>query len=200
MTDQLNIYQRLNKVREAVSYLQKDASVQGYRAITHDMVTSEVRPHFIQYGIMVVPKQTSGELRDTGKTTSKGTSVTVYVATYEIEFVNIDKPEDKVVVFIGAIAEDQNDKGPGKAVSYATKTAILKLLSIETGESDESRQEQKPSYITEKQTVDLDALAIEVSADMTKFLKYFKIDEIAHLKSSDYEKAVAMLEKKRGIM
>ena len=194
---ELNIYQRLNQVREAVNYLQKDASVQGYKAITHDMVTSEVRPHFIKYGIMVVPKQTSGELRDAGKTTSKGTPVTVYVATYEIWFVNIDKPEDKVVVLIGAIAEDQNDKGPGKAVSYATKTAILKLLSIETGESDESRQEQKPSYITEEQAVNLDALMIEVNADRAKFFKYFKVDEIAHIKASDYEKAVALLEKKR---
>jgi len=110
VAEQLNIYQRLNKIREAVAYIQKDAAVQGYKAVTHDQVTSEVRPQLIKYGVMVVPHEIEGELRDTGKTTKSNTPVTAYIGKYEIDFVNIDKPDEKVTVKIGALAEDQNDK------------------------------------------------------------------------------------------
>lgn len=34
---------------------------------------------------------------------------------------------------------DEGDKAPGKGVSYATKNAMLKMFSIETGEDDEGR-------------------------------------------------------------
>jgi len=193
----LNIYQRINKVREAVSYIQKDAAVQGYKAISHDMVTSEVRPHLIKHGVLIVPRQMSGELRDTPKITQKNTPITVFIASYEIDFVNIDDPVDRVTVPIMATAEDQGDKGPGKAVSYATKTAMLKLFSIETGESDESRQEQKPKEITKEQIDKIKALMVEVKADEKAFLKFFKITTIEAIPYEAYQKAVNMLESKR---
>jgi len=155
VTENLNIYQRLAKVREEVSYIQKDAKVEGYKAITHDVVTAEIRPHLISNGIMVVPRQVFFELRNANKTTKSGTPITVFLGQYEIDFVNIDDPKDRVMVSICATAEDHGDKGPGKCVSYATKTAFLKLFNIETGESDESRQEQKPTPISEEQIVNL---------------------------------------------
>ena len=193
----MNIYQRLNKIREAVSYIQKDANVEGYKAITHDMVTSEVRPHLIKNGVMVVPHQTAGELRETGKTTSKGTPFTAYVAEYTIDFVNIDEPDDRVSVQVGAIAEDHGDKGPGKAISYATKYAILKLLSIETGESDESRQEQKPALISDDQVIEINDLVNETGADLKRFLKYLKVTSVEKIPTTAYQTAIAALEAKK---
>jgi hypothetical protein len=41
---------------------------------------------------------------------------------------------------IEAHAIDQGDKAPGKALSYAKKYAVLKLLEIESGEGEEERQ------------------------------------------------------------
>ena len=155
MKEKLNIYQRLNEIRKSVDYLKKDAKVQGYKAVSHDMVTSEVRKHLITNGVMVVPRQISGVIEDAGKASSNGVPFTRYVAFYEIDFVNIDDPDDKCTVSIGSVAEDLNDKGPGKAVSYATKYAFLKVFSIETGEDDESRQEQKPVPVTDAQVISL---------------------------------------------
>jgi hypothetical protein len=196
-TTELNIHQRLDKVRQAVSYIQKDASVQGYKAITHDMVTSEVRPHLIEHGVLVIPNQVHTELRNTGKTTSKGTPVTSYIATYSISFVNIDDPEDSVTVTIGAIAEDQNDKGPGKAISYATKYAMLKIFSIETGESDESRQEQKPEYISADQVTEINDLIKEKKADKNLFLKFAKSESIEKILQSNYANLITQLKNKK---
>lgn len=135
-----NIYQRLNAVRDAVKYLQKDAEVQGYRALTHDAVTAACRKHFIENGIIVVPDQKASEIVDVG-TTKTGAPVVRYEAWYEVRFVNMDNPEDSVTVTLESHANDHGDKAPGKSLSYAVKYAMLKLLSIETGESEEGRLE-----------------------------------------------------------
>lgn len=143
----MNIYQRLNEVRKAVPYLQKDKQVGsggwGYKAITHDAVTRELREHLITQGVMIVPHRAQGAAVLTGTTTGKGIPIIRYEAVYNIDFVNVDDPQDRVTVEMEAHALDEGDKAPGKAVSYATKYAMLKLFSIETGEDDEDRHDAK---------------------------------------------------------
>lgn len=152
MSNEKNIYQRLNIVRQKVAYLQKDTKVQGYKAITHDAVTSAVREPFIEHGVMLIPNQIKGETFDVGQTSS-GTTIIRYEATYEIRFVNIDKPDEIITCNVESHALDHGDKAPGKAMSYAVKYAMLKVLNIETGESDESRyemaQKQKKKLVPE---------------------------------------------------
>ena len=154
----MNIYQRINEVRKETAYLKKDKKVESYWAVTHDMVTAELRPHFIEYGIVAVLRQISGEVQDTGKTTSKGNPITRYVAFYEMDFVNIEDAQDKFTTAIGAIAEDHGDKAPGKCASYAVKTLMLKTFMVETGEGDEGRIESKPTPITDLDLITLKEL------------------------------------------
>lgn len=138
----MNIYQRLNEVRKAVSYIQKDKRIQGggnYMAVTHDAVTSEVRDHLVTHGVVVSPSLVRSSTTDTGTTTSSGVPIIRYEAAYDIAFVNCDEPTDRHVMQLEAHALDNGDKAPGKAISYATKYAMLKLFSIETGEGEEER-------------------------------------------------------------
>ena len=193
----LNVYQRLNEIRRKVGYIQKDAKVQGYKAVTHDMVTSEIRQHLIDFGVMIVPHLITSSVIDTGAMTSNGTPIIRYEATYNIDFVNIDTPEDKVTVEMEGHALDQGDKAPGKCVSYATKYAILKLFSIETGESDESRQDMKPRPITEEQAAEIESLIDEVGANRQAFLGYFKVSRVEDLREDCYSDALRMLNEKR---
>lgn len=142
----MNILQRLNEVRKAVSYLRKEKEVTGggtYKVVTHDQVTAAVRDYFIEHGVMVVPRLLKSKVADTGTVTKNSVPVIRYEAWFEIDFVNCDDPQDKVVLPIESHALDQGDKAPGKAISYATKYAMLKLLSIETGEDEEGRPEAK---------------------------------------------------------
>lgn len=148
----MNIYEKLNEVRKAVSYLQKDKKVSGggdYMAITHDAVTAAVREHLVEHGVMIVPHLVKGSTVQTGTTTGKGIPIIRYEATYEICFVNCSDPTDKVCVTMEAHALDQGDKAPGKAISYATKYAMLKLFSIETGDNEEGRTDAKVPKLTE---------------------------------------------------
>jgi hypothetical protein len=144
-----NIYQRINSVMQEVKYVQKDSSVTGagggYKAVSHDQVISVVRESMVNNGIVVIPKQTSGEfivMRDMNATPNP-VKMGLYSGDYEFTFINVDDPKETFVATMQAHANDNGDKAPGKALSYATKSVYLKVFSLETGESDESREEQR---------------------------------------------------------
>lgn len=168
----MNIYQRLNEVRKKVSYLQKKKEVQGYKVITHDEVTASIRDPFIKHGIITVPFQTDSNVVDVGRTKS-GATIIRYSGWYDIQFTNVDEPTDSVCVAIEAHAMDQGDKAPGKALSYAVKYAMLKILNIETGEDEEGRIEVSkkpllhPDHIKWQDAVD-NVAAGKVTVDKIK--------------------------------
>lgn len=137
----MNLLQRLNAVRKDVKYIQKDKSVStgasgSYKAVTHDMVTAMTRELLIQNGVIFFPSMVASKMSPPVKADGKQW---LYEATYDFEFCNVDEPKDTKTVRIEAHANDNADKAPGKALSYATKYAILKVLNIETGEDEESR-------------------------------------------------------------
>ena len=133
-----NIYQRINAVMKEVEYVQKDATVQTYKAVSHDMVTAVIRPHLVKQGIVVQLEQLRSEIL-VKRNVKDGEKMHLYSGDYAVHLVNMDSPEDRVSVTINAHANDNGDKAPGKAASYATKVALLKIFSLETGENDEQR-------------------------------------------------------------
>jgi len=143
-----NIYQRINAVMKEVSYVQKDAQIQGYKAVTHDQVVSVARQSFVNHGIVMSLSQMEGKFDDP----LNGAKMRLYTGKYEIRFVNMDRPEEYISVEIEAQALDNGDKASGKCATYATKTAVIKLLWLETGENDESRADARDTSMIDEQT------------------------------------------------
>lgn len=167
----MNIYQRINAVMQAVKYVQKDATVERYKAVSHDQVVSVAREELVKAGIVVYPEQSSGSVVEVMQTKSGG-RMALYSGDYTVHFVNIEDPADRISVPVQAHAMDNGDKAPGKAVTYATKTALLKVLCLETGENDESRAEVRElsQPVTDEQAETLKALLAETESDTAKFL------------------------------
>ena len=145
MSELPNIYQRINAVMKDIEYVQKDAQVQGYKGVSHDQVTSVIRKHLVSHGIVILLEQMKGEVL-VPLNREKNVKMLHYSGDYGVSFVNIDNPEDRATVTINAHAMDNGDKAPGKAASYATKMAMLKMFSLETGENDESRTSEPVAY------------------------------------------------------
>lgn len=126
-----NIYQRLAAVMAKVDYVQKEKK-QGmrYSIVTHDAVTAKVRPALLAEGIVYHPiniqHQQSGNRTEVGLV---------------VRFVNVDNPADFFDVPSLGYGIDDQDKGPGKAISYAVKYALLKTLGMETGDDPDLDQE-----------------------------------------------------------
>ena len=161
----MNIYQRINAVRKAITYIQKDKSVSAgsagsYRAVTHDAVTGMVRQHLVEHGVIIAPTLIESVFHPK----EEGAKQRLYSASYDVRFINMDAPDECVTIRIEAHALDNGDKAPGKAISYATKYAILKLLNIETGEDEESRYQREEFDVTPH----LDKIAAADSLDSLK--------------------------------
>ena len=124
----LNIHQRINAVMKALKYVQKENKKVNnqYTFVSHDAVTAAVRPHLVEHGIVVIPTVINHS--QNGNRTE---------VDLQVDFVNIDTPEDKVSVCVFGYGVDQQDKGPGKAFSYAKKYAFLQTFALETGDDPE---------------------------------------------------------------
>ena len=161
----MNIYQRINEVRKSITYIQKDKSVSAgsagsYRAVTHDAVTGMVRQHLVEHGVIIAPTLIESMFHPK----EEGAKQRLYSASYDVRFINMDAPDECVTIRIEAHALDNGDKAPGKAISYATKYAILKLFNIETGEDEESRYQREEFDVTPH----LDKIAAADSLDSLK--------------------------------
>ena len=180
MTEQQNplrhLMQRINEVRRGIGYVQKDKNVStgtsgSYKAVTHDQVTALVRSHMIDAGIVCYPVLVASRVADTMDKDGKLPCRNIrYEATYDFTFANCDDPKDAITLRIESHAMDNQDKAPGKALSYAKKYAILKLFEIETGEDDESR-------VKETETFDLLSWSEKIDAATSKdVLQYIYLE------------------------
>ena len=143
---------------------------------------------------LIFPNQLSGEFivkRDMNAQ-PQPVKMGLYEGVYEINFVNIDSGEDKIAVTVLAHANDNGDKAPGKALTYATKAAILKVLCLETGENDESRVEQRDTnYIDEDKQRVLYELLCDQNGNLnqkgSKIFRAYKLKLLSDVKESKYQ-------------
>jgi len=128
MAETLNIYQRISAVMADLDYVQKEDKLVNdqYSFVSHDAVSAAIHPLLVKHGIVAVPRVISWA--QDGNRTS---------VDLEVDFVNIDTPEDGITVPSFGFGIDKQDKGPGKAVSYAVKYAALKLFVLATGDDPE---------------------------------------------------------------
>ncbi len=127
----LNIYQRLHAVMQELDYIQKEKR-QGmrYSIVSHDAVTAKVRPLMVKHGVVYFP--TGFRMEQVGNRTQ---------LACEVVFQNIDDKADFMAVSTAGYGIDDQDKGPGKAISYAVKYALLKALGLETGDDPDIDQD-----------------------------------------------------------
>ncbi len=128
-----NILQRLNAVQGEVDYIQKEKKTgMNYSIVSHDAVTAKVRPLLVKHGIVYWP--TNMKLTQNGNRTEM---------QCEIIFANIDDRTDYILCATAGYGIDTQDKGIGKAISYAVKYALLKTLGLETGDDPDLDQNVK---------------------------------------------------------
>ena len=86
----------------------------------------------------------------------------------------------------------------GSSTSYGKRYTACSMLNITTrGEDDDGKKGGADACITNAQADEIRALALEVRADMGRFLKYMNIESIDDIKSADFARAIAALETKR---
>lgn len=166
----LNVHQRLAAAMGDVDYIQKEKK-QGmnYTIVSHDAVTAKVRPVLLKHGIVYYPVRCE-HLHNGNRAECSLT----------VRFVNIDQPTDFFDVPTFGYGIDPQDKGPGKAMSYAVKYALLKALGLETGDdpdnesvnyNDEDPHKKKITAAEQKrqlEEIDKDLLDAHTTGDVKR--------------------------------
>ena len=139
MRPSLNVHQRIAKVMEEVTFIQKDKP-KGlqYAVVSHDAVTAKVRPVMLKYGLIAVPVNL--------KYKTEGNRCELSGA---MRFINVDRPEDYLDVESLGFGVDTQDKAAGKSLTYLCKMGILKGLMLESGLGMDPDYDQKTEFKTE---------------------------------------------------
>lgn len=139
MAEKPNILQRLNAVMEQVKFVQKEKKAgMRYSIVSHDAVTKLVRGHMVANGIVYWPIDM--DMNQVGNRTQ---------ATFKVRFASVHDKNDYIDVSTAGFGIDDQDKGPGKAISYGVKYALLKALGLESGDDADEEQDAmlKPSIL-----------------------------------------------------
>ena len=123
----MNLFEKMAAVMRDVQYLAKDDHVEfkttKYKAISEEKVTGTMRKALLDHGLVVFP------VRQTRERVGTITSVDV---TYRLQ--NIEDPNDYIEIVSSGDGADTQDKGAGKAMTYAFKYMFLRTFAIPTGE------------------------------------------------------------------
>ena len=144
------VYEKILAVMGSVNYLNKDGFVEtgkgkGYKALTDEKVLGAVRPALVSAGLVILPvkmeQQRTDEQVKAYDGSTKTNRITDVSVTYRI--INVEDPKDYVEVVSAGTGVDTQDKGIGKAMTYAKKYAILNSFLIPSGEDTDQISSDK---------------------------------------------------------
>jgi len=132
----MNIFEKINAVMKEIEYLTKDDKVEfgttKYKAISEEKVTTAVRNELVKQGIVILPIEQQSENKELIRTEKSVNMLTSVHVKYRIQ--NIEDTNDYIEVESNGTGVDTQDKGVGKAMTYAYKYMLLRTFAIPTGE------------------------------------------------------------------
>ncbi len=198
------IYNIMNESEGLEKNLQVGTGSSSYKAVGEAEVLNMLKPLFKKHRLIVFP--VSGKMTEAnsvweseynGKKEVKTRNVTQLEVNFKI--VDVDTGESEILVGFGNGADSQ-DKGSGKAFTYAFKTMLSKTFMLFSGEdadnehSDDIGKEKgniTSSKLSEQQVNRAFAIAKKkgytVEEVKTWALKKYKVTEISALSKSQYD-------------
>lgn len=141
----MNLWEKVANISAEIGSLQKDDEVgtgkSGYKAISIEKVVKAVGEKMNKYGVVIYPVSQSYTRTDekvvgidykTKEKVDKVNRISDVDVTYEV--INIHNPIEKITTVASGTGVDPQDKGVGKAQTYAYKNMLLKLFAIATGD------------------------------------------------------------------
>lgn len=153
----MNIFQKMSAVTNELQTVAKNLTVatsktSSYKAVSERDIIDAVKPLEIKHGIysypydrQIIESQTlESESEYQGKVTKKTTFFSRIKTTYR--FVNVEKPDEYIDMVTFAEGIDAQDKGSGKAMTYADKYALMKAYKISTGDDPDQNASEEVHY------------------------------------------------------
>lgn len=190
----MNIYEKILAIMQEVQRLQKDDLVKfggtGYKALSEEHVTSVMREQLLKQKLVVFP------IRQESSRTGNITHVDV-----QYRMVNVENPEEYIEIASCGDGADTQDKGSGKAMTYAFKYMWLRTFALPTGEdpdkisSEELDAQEKAEQIKKQPIGETRAKALEKELSKNHLLvggiyQYFNVGSLSELTEEDQSEII----------
>jgi hypothetical protein len=169
--DKWNIYQRLSAaIKEIPTVVKTQSGGMRYKTVSHDDVLEAVKEPLLKYEIIAFP--TKIEFSQDGNRSQ---------CEMDIRFQNIKDKDDYIIIPSVGQGIGNDDKGPGKAISYAFKYGLLKTLAIKTGD-DADNEDTEGKHISKeadqaKKRIEMQIKSLETEEDLKEFRNNIKTKE-----------------------
>ena len=219
----MNLWEKISAISSEIEYLKKDDTVgtgkNTYKAISIEKVMTSVSDKMCKYGIVIYPVEQSylrtdekviGIDYNTKKEVEKINRISDVDVKYEV--INIHNPIEKITTVSSGTGVDTQDKGVGKAMTYAYKNMIIKLFAIATGDdtdkihSDDYTENlvngevKNSDGLSQAQIKRLYAIAKKVNVTPVQIVAVIKKDfnktDVAKLTKQEYDLVCERLENK----
>lgn len=168
MSEQMNIYQKLAKIRKQVEVIQRNKSGYGYKYVSEDEILARISGFMAKYSLSLVPSVVHSSAvvspYSTKKTKStKGGDIyeenvneILISADMIFTWVNNDNPGEFIEVpwiLVGHQTDGSHSFGSG--LSYAMRYFLLKFFNIATPDDDPDkwRSKQKEAGVAEDKMI-----------------------------------------------
>lgn len=159
---ELNIYQKLAKIRKQVEVIQKNKSGYGYKYVSEDEILAKISGFMDKYSLSLIPSVIHNSAMvapysaKKTKTTAKGdiyeeniNEVLVSADMY-FSWVNNDDPSERVEVpWILVGHQSDGSQSFGSGLSYAMRYFLLKFFNVATPEDDPDKWRSKQKEASE---------------------------------------------------
>lgn len=143
----MNIYEKLLKVKESVSYLKKENEGYQYKFVSSSQVIGALRESINEYKLLLIPNVENAQFKEISRGINNKGNETVDLLTelfMSYKWVNIENPEETISVqWYGQGVDTNGEKGVGKAYTYAEKYFLLKFFNIPTDKDDPDSFQEK---------------------------------------------------------
>lgn len=194
----LNIYQKLAKIRKQVEVIQRNKKGYGYTYVSEDEILAKISGFMDKYSLSLIPSvvhssavvspYNTKKTKSTGKGDIYEENVNEVLVSADMIFtwVNNDNPEERVdVPWILVGHQSDGSQSFGSGLSYAMRYFLLKFFNIATPDDDPDkwRSKQKAAGAAEDKMI-----AEEIIKSFDETVKGFLADNPT--KSEDVKKFV----------
>ena len=202
----MNIYEKMLAITNEIGTVAKNLEVgvgkSQYKAVGEADVLKAVKELEAKYNVYSYPsnrKVIDNSIMQTRKEyNGQVTESNQLFMRIEVEytFVNVEKPDEQIKIISYGDGIDTQDKGPGKAMTYADKYALLKAYKIVTGEDPDQQHSPDTVKIGEQKIKDVKVKALKQAFEnkglsagqISNGLSYFGYKNIEDIKEDDYMK------------
>ena len=182
---EMNLYEKLARLRKRVEFMQEDASGYGYKYTSEESILAKITGLMEELHLSLIPRIIPGTMKVNQVELKKKkfmkevglyddvTNEYLVQADMEYTWINNDNPEEKIVipwVFVGSQSDPSQAMGSG--LTYANRYLLMKMFQIASSEDDPDnwRSKQRAAEVEEEKLI-ADKILEEVDKTIRTYLE-----------------------------